>query len=338
MRKQDFHYTLPEYLIAQHPPVVRGASRLLEVTAGGCAHRRFDELNSLLRAGDLLVVNDTRVIKARLLGVKDSGGAAELLVERIESESEALCQVKVSKGLKTGRRISVGEATLEVLGREGEFYRLKFSSPVLDVLDRYGVTPLPPYIQRQADLLDAERYQTVFGEVPGAVAAPTAGLHFTDELLADLALRGVGLARVTLHVGAGTFAPLRTDMIEDHTLHEERYCVPPTTAAAIERTHAAGGRIVAVGTTVMRTLEAAATGHYRVTEGWGATRLYIRPGYDFKIVDALVTNFHLPESSLLILVCAFAGYDRIMSAYRCAVEEGYRFFSYGDAMWMTRAA
>lgn len=336
--KTDFHYDLPEHLIAQHPPAVRGASRLLEVGADGCRHRQFEALTELVNPGDLLVVNDTRVIKARLFAVKDSGGAAEILVERVESECLALCQVKVSKPLKAGRLLHVGEIAVEVRGRAGEFYRLLFPEPVLGVLERSGQMPLPPYIRRTPEAQDAERYQTVFGAIPGAVAAPTAGLHFTPRLLEALRGRGVGIAEVTLHVGAGTFAPIRAERIEDHRLHEERYCVPQATAASIERTAVAGGRIVAVGTTVVRTLEAASEGRHRVRPGWGATDLFIREGHEFKVVDALVTNFHLPESSLLMLVCAFAGYDRVMDAYREAVEAGYRFFSYGDAMWLTRAS
>ncbi|MCB1685631.1 MAG: tRNA preQ1(34) S-adenosylmethionine ribosyltransferase-isomerase QueA [Pseudomonadales bacterium] len=334
--KSDFHYDLPEQLIAQFPPVVRGTSRLLEVGADRCRHREFDGLTELVRPGDLLVVNDTRVIKARLMAVKDSGGAAEILVERVESECLALCQVKVSKSLKQGRLLHVGDLACEVQGRSGEFYRLLFPQPVLDVLETHGQMPLPPYIQRNPEDEDAERYQTVYSASPGAIAAPTAGLHFTPELLDALRDRGARIAEVTLHVGAGTFQPVRADRIEDHRLHEERYCVPEATAAAIARTAASGGRVVAVGTTVVRTLEAANAGRHRVRSGWGATDLFIREGYEFKVVDALVTNFHLPESSLLMLVCAFAGHDRVMAAYRQAVAAGYRFFSYGDAMWLTR--
>lgn len=334
--KTDFHYDLPEHLIAQFPPPVRGSSRLLAVDADRCRHRQFDELTELVAPGDLLVVNDTRVIKARLMAVKDSGGAAEILVERVESEYLALCQVKASKPLKTGRRLHLGARALEVLGRAGQFYRLQFPEPVLQVLEDQGQMPLPPYIRRNPEAADAERYQTVFSASPGAVAAPTAGLHFTPQLLDALRGHGVRIAEVTLHVGAGTFQPIRTDRIEDHRLHEERYCVPEATVEAIERTAARGGRIVAVGTTVVRTLEAASEGRYRVRSGWGATDLFIREGYEFRVVDALVTNFHLPESSLLMLVCAFAGHDRVMGAYREAVAAGYRFFSYGDAMWLTR--
>lgn len=336
MRLEDFDYDLPERLIAQTPAARRDASRLLRVREDGLEHLTFDGLPALLRAGDLLVLNDTRVIKARLVGEKDSGGRAEILVERIESETEALCQVRVSKPLKAGRRVTVAGRALTVLGRRGEFYRLDFDGPVTALLDQAGSVPLPPYIERTPGDDDLERYQTVYASEPGAVAAPTAGLHFTDAMLERLRDDGVEQARVTLHVGAGTFQPVRVSNLAQHRMHGERYRVPASTADAIQRTRARGGRIVAVGTTVVRTLEAAADGSGGVRAGSAETDLFITPGYRFQVVDALLTNFHLPRSTLLMLVSAFAGYPRVLSAYRAAVDAEYRFFSYGDAMFLER--
>lgn len=336
MQRSEFNYQLPPSLIAQHPPEERGSSRLLEVGTGRLDHHAFAAIVDLLDPGDLLVVNDTRVIKARLRGAKDTGGSAEILVERIESPAVALCQVRVSKPLQAGRTIAVGSAKLSVISREGEFYRLEFPETVAVVLEREGRLPLPPYITRDAGDADAERYQTVYGRAPGAVAAPTAGLHFTAALLEAIRARGVAIAPVTLHVGAGTFQPIRVAALESHRMHTERYTVPEATAEAIRATHARGGRIVAVGTTVVRALESAACADHRVAAGPGETDLFITPGFRFRVVDVLVTNFHLPESSLLVLVCAFAGHGRIMRAYETAIAEGYRFFSYGDAMWVER--
>ncbi len=340
--RDDFHYDLPERLIAQSPTAERTASRLLVVSgadAGGAMsleHRHFAELPGLLARGDLLVVNDTRVVKARLKVHKDSGGRAEVLLERMETEHEALCQVRASKALKTGRTLTVGDATLTVLGRVDSFYHLAFSAPVLEVLEQYGTVPLPPYIERDATADDEDRYQTVWSRAPGAVAAPTAGLHFSETLLEALEARGVRRVAVTLHVGAGTFQPMRSTELDAHEMHEERFHIDPAAAAAISATAQAGGRIVAVGTTVVRALEAAAVGPYEVRPGAGSTRLFITPGYDFKVVDRLITNFHLPASTLLMLVSAFAGYERIMHAYEQAVAAEYRFFSYGDAMLLSR--
>ena len=284
----------------------------------------------LLGAEDVLVVNDSRVIKARLVARKDSGGQAEILVERIDSGSRAICQVRVSKALKPGRFLELGEHRIDVVERVGEFYLLDFNAPVVEFLDAHGQVPLPPYIDRNAQTEDEERYQTVYARKPGAVAAPTAGLHFDEDLLGRLRAKGVGVVPLTLHVGAGTFQPVRQEDLSRHRMHEERYAVPPTSRQAID---ACRGRVVAVGTTVVRALEsAAATGCDR-----GETRLFITPGYAFCAVDALVTNFHLPESTLLMLVSAFAGVERVRRAYLEAVRQRYRFFSYGDAMFCERA-
>ncbi len=333
MRRSDFRYALPKRLIAQAPLAERAASRLLVVGRNGPTHRRFADLADLLRPDDLLVLNDTRVVKARLFGTKDSGGRAEILVERVESDREALCQVRVSKPLKPGRTVSVDGEPVLVVARCGVFYRLRFPKDVGEFLEAHGEVPLPPYVDRPAGPEDAARYQTVYADRPGAVAAPTAGLHFDNALLRTLEERGVRIARVTLHVGAGTFQPVRTEDISRHLMHEERYDVPAETACALNSRR---GRVVAVGTTVVRTLESAMDGDGRVRAGPGTTALFIVPGYRFRAVDALVTNFHLPESTLIMLVAAFAGYDRVMDAYREAVAREYRFFSYGDAMFCER--
>lgn len=331
MQREDFRFELPGELIAQRPAADRAGSRLLELRGDDVRHRRFDAVVDLLDAGDLLLVNDTRVIKARLIGRKDSGGQAEIVVERLDGECQALCQVRSSKPLKPGRRVFVGDSAITVIRREGEFYRLDFGEPVAPYLERFGRVPLPPYIDREADATDEDRYQTVYASVPGAVAAPTAGLHFDEAIFDDLRAKGVGVARVTLHVGAGTFQPVRVDDLSRHRMHAERYVVPPSTRRALD---ACQGRVVAVGTTVVRTLEAAAA----TGADCGETRLFITPGYRFRAVDALITNFHLPESTLLMLVSAFAGVERIRRAYAVAVAERYRFFSYGDAMFCERGA
>ena len=345
LRKEDFRYELPPRLIAQEPSAERGQSRLLVLPNDATdtpsnpqiAHHRFTDLPGFLRAGDLLVVNDTRVVKARLAAEKDSGGQAELLLERVETERIALCQVRVSKPLKEGRTLLAGGLTFRVVGRAGQFYRIEFPGPVLEVLDALGSVPLPPYITRSAEASDEERYQTVWNRHPGAVAAPTAGLHFTEALLSRIREQGVRVESVTLHVGAGTFQPVRVSDLDLHRMHEEHYLIEPAVAEAIVETAARGGRIVAVGTTVVRALESAALGPYRVASGAGKTALFITPGYRFQVVDSLVTNFHLPESTLLMLIAAFAGYERVMAAYAAAVAEEYRFFSYGDAMLLQRA-
>ena len=336
MKKSDFHYDLPPELIAQVPLPERSASRLLVVPTGDAAYadRQVRDLPEYLRAGDLLVFNDTRVIPARLHGHKDSGGRVEILLERITGAHEALAQVGASKTPKAGGRIVLDEGTaVTVLGREGEFFRLRFETaePLEALLQRAGRMPLPPYIQREAGAADAERYQTLFAREPGAVAAPTAGLHFDEPLLAALRGKGVAFGHVTLHVGAGTFQPMRADSVHDHVMHSEWLNVGAELCAQVARTRAAGGRVVAVGTTVVRALESAMRdGEPRPFAG--DTRIFIFPGHPVRSVDALLTNFHLPESTLMMLVSAFAGRERILAAYAHAVRERYRFFSYGDAM------
>ncbi|MYJ76091.1 MAG: tRNA preQ1(34) S-adenosylmethionine ribosyltransferase-isomerase QueA [Gammaproteobacteria bacterium] len=329
MRRADFRFDLPESLIAQRPLDERGASRLLVLAGESIRHGRFDDLLDLISPDDLLVVNDSRVIKARLIARKDSGGRAEVLVERIADTNRALCQVRVSKPLKPDRALYQNGHRIDVVARDGEFYLLDFNTPVAEYLDAHGHVPLPPYIERPPDAADEDRYQTVYAAVPGAVAAPTAGLHFDDDLLQRLQANGVGVVSVTLHVGAGTFQPVREDDLSRHRMHAERYAIPRATRRAID---ACNGRVIAVGTTVVRTLEsAAATG-----QDCGETRLFITPGYRFRAVDALVTNFHLPESTLLMLVSAFAGVEPVRRAYAEAVKLRYRFFSYGDAMFCVR--
>ena len=308
----------------------------MHVCAEGLAHRRIRELPDLLTPGDLVVVNDTKVINARLRGAKDSGGNIEILVERIEAERVALCQARSSKPLKPGRTLDVPGGRLHVIERSGEFFRLEFPSAVTAFLEQHGETPLPPYIGRTAEPWDGRRYQTVYAAKPGAVAAPTAGLHFSEKLLDALAKRGVQVATITLHVGAGTFQPVRVDDVARHRLHAERYQITDSAAASIRACREAGCRVVAVGTTVVRALETAADPVGGVRARSGETRLFIKPGYRFQVVDALLTNFHLPESTLLMLVCAFAGVERVMAAYAAAVAQGYRFFSYGDAMFTER--
>ncbi|MFN3749860.1 MAG: tRNA preQ1(34) S-adenosylmethionine ribosyltransferase-isomerase QueA [Thiobacillus sp.] len=338
MRVADFDFDLPPELIAQFPAAERAASRLLHVDAGGGLHdRMFRDLPALLRPDDLLVMNDTRVIKARLFGTKDSGGRVELLVERVTNEFEALAFIRASHAPRPGSTIRLdADVTLDVLARENDLTLLRFPAPVLGVLDRCGRLPLPPYIVHAPTEEDETRYQTVYASEPGAVAAPTAGLHFDEAMLATLAAQGIRSARVTLHVGAGTFQPVRVENIADHTMHSERYTLPQATVAAIVETRARGGRVVAVGTTSLRALEAAAgTGELRA--GSDETDIFITPGYAFRVVDALITNFHLPKSTLLMLVSAFSGVETIRAAYAHAVKARYRFFSYGDAMFLEGA-
>ncbi len=331
LRRSDFRFELPPSLIAQRPTAKRSGSRLLELRDDVIHHRGFEDVVDLLAAEDVLVVNDTRVMKARLIGTKDSGGRAEIVVERIENQCRALCQVRVSKPLKAGRRLLVGDKSVRVVERRDDFYVLDFGEPVAAVLERCGHVPLPPYIERLDEAADEERYQTVFADVPGAVAAPTAGLHFDADILSRLQVKGVQVVRVTLHVGAGTFQPVRVDDLSRHRMHAERYAIPAATRLALDHCQ---GRVVAVGTTVVRTLEAAAV----TGSDHGETHLFITPGYRFQIVDSLITNFHLPESTLLMLVSAFAGVDRVRHAYAEAVAHEYRFFSYGDAMFCARDA
>jgi S-adenosylmethionine:tRNA ribosyltransferase-isomerase len=336
MRVADFDFDLPGDLIAQFPPAERGGSRLLHVeAASGALHdRQFRDLQFLLHPNDLLVMNDTRVIKARLFGRKETGGQVELLVERVLGECEALAFIRASHAPKPGSFIDLdANIALRVLERRDDLTRLAFPLPVLEVLDRLGRLPLPPYIERTAEADDETRYQTVYANEPGAVAAPTAGLHFDMAMLDRLRAHGIRTAQVTLHVGAGTFHPVRVENIGEHVMHSERYTLPQTTVEAIAATRARKCRVVAVGTTSLRALEAAAlSGALRA--GSGETDIFITPGYQFKVVDALLTNFHLPRSTLLMLVSAFAGVDNIRRAYAHAIAERYRFFSYGDAMFL----
>lgn len=337
----DFDFNLPDELIAQHPAADRTASRLLHVKPGALHDRRFSELPELVRPGDLLVFNDTKVIKARLFGRKDSGGQVEVMVERIVDARHAVAQVRASKSPKPGTRIIVEDAfTFLVNGRTGaasEFFALELEGPgdLHTLIEQNGRLPLPPYISHAAEVEDETRYQTVFAQHVGAVAAPTAGLHFDQAMLDHLQESGVDLAWLTLHVGAGTFQPVRVHNIAEHRMHSERFDIPEATVAAIERARARQGRVIAVGTTSLRALESAAQGG-ELRAGKAETDIFITPGYQFKVVDRLITNFHLPKSTLLMLVSAFAGADTIRSAYRHAVAERYRFFSYGDAMLLER--
>ncbi len=336
LKKSDFHYDLPHELIAQTPLAQRSASRLLviDAPAKAFADRQFTDLVDYLHPGDLLVFNDTRVLPARLYGRKETGGAVEILIERVTGTHTAVAQLGVSKKPKPGGRLILDDGSaLTVLGREGEFYTLRYDGiePLEKLLLRLGHMPLPPYIARADEAGDAERYQTIYAKSPGAVAAPTAGLHFDTPLLESLRERGVDFGYVTLHVGAGTFAPLRSENIEDHRMHREWLNVGAELVEKIRRTRTAGGRVVAVGTTVVRALESSLRDG-EVAPFAGETQIFIFPGYKIASVDALVTNFHLPESTLLMLVSAFAGRELMLDAYRHAVEQRYRFFSYGDAM------
>lgn len=338
LKLEDFDYNLPPELIAQTPLADRCASKLLVMDGDEISDRTFCDLPGLLRAGDLLVFNDTRVIHARLLGTKDSGGQVEVLIERPVGAHEALAQIRASKSPKTGSVIRLADAfDVTVLGRVGEFFHLRFphTEDLTSLLERHGKLPLPPYIRRGANDHDESRYQTVFAREPGSVAAPTAGLHFDRPLLDELAQHGVGAAWLTLHVGAGTFQPVRVSDLGEHRMHRERYVLPAETVTAIAATRAAGGRIIAVGTTSLRALEGAAQDGDLVA-GASETDLFILPGFRFQIADALITNFHLPKSTLLMLVSAFAGIEPIRRAYAHAVAQSYRFFSYGDAMLIAR--
>ena len=335
MQTSDFHYDLPEALIAQAPLPGRSDSRLLvlDPAAGRLAHHGIRDLPALLAPGDLLVFNDTRVLPARLRGHKASGGRVELLVDRHLADRELLCWLRASKSPAVGSVLRFGDGLAAVLGRRDELYHLRFDRAVMPLLEAVGEVPLPPYIRRDGapGAEDAERYQTVFARAPGSAAAPTAGLHFDAPLLEALAARGITHSFVTLHVGAGTFAPVRAQRVEAHRLHHEWLEVGERVCQAVAATRARGGRVVAVGTTAVRSLETAAAGG-ELEPYSGDTELFIYPGYRFRAVDALLTNFHLPESSLLMLVSAFAGRERVLEAYRQAVAAGYRFFSYGDAM------
>jgi S-adenosylmethionine:tRNA ribosyltransferase-isomerase len=344
----DFDFELPPELIAQHPAAERSASRLLDGTGPAPVDRVFRDLPALLEPGDLLVFNDTRVIKARLHGAKATGGGVEVLVERVLPPDEAWAHVRASKSPRAGTRLRLGGADgfeAEVLGRCGPddaLFHLRFPGDVFALLERHGHVPLPPYIEHADSEDDVRRYQTVFADRPGAVAAPTAALHFDDPLLARIAARGVHSARVTLHVGAGTFQPVRSERLAEHQMHTEWFDVPAATVEAVRRTRAAGGRVVAVGTTTVRALESAATAAAQAGDagglraGPGETRIFITPGYRFQVVDRLITNFHLPRSTLMMLVSAFSGLEAIRALYAHAIARRYRFFSYGDAMLLAR--
>lgn len=337
MRRADFSYPLPRDLIADRPLPRRGASRLLALDGASGAIRdlAFDDFGGLLEAGDVVVLNDTRVLPARLRGRKASGGACELLLERVLDGRRILAQARASKGLRAGTRIDLpAGAGAVAIARHGDLYELELDREALPYFESHGSVPLPPYVAREPDDSDRERYQTVYATVPGAVAAPTAGLHFDEAALASLTRRGIGVERVTLHVGAGTFTPMRVDEVSEHRMHAERIRVPQPTVDAIEAAQRRNGRVVAVGTTVVRALEAAASGG-RLEAIEGETDIYIRPGHRFRVVDALLTNFHLPESTLLVLVSAFAGRERVLAAYHHAIAGRYRFFSFGDAMFVT---
>jgi S-adenosylmethionine:tRNA ribosyltransferase-isomerase len=343
MRRADFHFELPPELIAQAPLPERSASRLLVLdgASGAVADRHFTDLPSLLRPQDLMVFNDTRVVAARLFGAKPSGGRVEIFLERAVGERRAWVQARASKPIRPGLVVSTSGGPIRVVERAstqaGDLWEIETPTEVLAFFEANGLVPLPPYIERMAGDEDRARYQSIFAREPGAVAAPTASLHFDAALVSRLDAMGMHRAQVTLHVGAGTFQPLRVDDVRDHVMHAERYEVPQSLVDAVHECRAAGGRVVAVGTTVARALESAAQGG-ELAAGRGDTRLFITPGYAFRVVDALVTNFHLPESTLLMLVCAFAGRDAVLAAYAHAVRERYRFFSYGDAMFITKAA
>ena len=336
----DFDFDLPDALIAQHPTAERSASRLLDGSGALPLDRVFRDLPSLLQPGDLLVFNDTRVIKARLFGEKPTGGAVEALIERVLPNQEVWAHLRASKSPRVGSLVSFarGAFEAEVLGRagpDGDLFHLRFPGDPLTLLEAHGHVPLPPYITHEDAADDVSRYQTVFAQRPGAVAAPTASLHFDEAVLAALAARGVDRVQITLHVGAGTFQPVRSETLAEHKMHSEWYEVGQAAVAAIARTRAAGGRIVAAGTTTLRALESAALGGTLVA-GARETDIFITPGFEFRVVDRLITNFHLPKSTLLMLVSAFAGHAHAKALYRHAIESRYRFFSYGDAMLLDR--
>ena len=340
MKTQDFDFHLPERLIAQHPTESRSASRLLYLNAltGNISDEQFIDIDNHLSSKDLLIFNDTRVIKARLFGKKATGGSTEVFIERVISDHEAYALIRSSRSPKIGSLLKLAEVLdVEVIGRNGDLFHVRFltDTPLMELLEQYGNLPLPPYITHLADAVDEARYQTVFAKHAGAVAAPTAGLHFDDVVLAKLKAKGVQVAYITLHVGAGTFQPVKVENIAEHTMHSEVYHIPIETINLIEKTRAAGGKITAVGTTVLRALESAAqTGN--IVAGNQETSIFITPGFTFKVADRLLTNFHLPKSTLLMLVSAFAGYNNIKKAYHHAVMSEYRFFSYGDAMLLER--
>jgi len=331
----DFDFNLPPERIAQFPLSERSASRLLHLDGDRITDRSFTDIVDLLEPGDLLVMNNTRVLKARFFGVKDTGGQVEVLIERVLDTRTVLAQVRASKSPKPGTKIRLADAFWVTAGeRAGEFFTLRFEADVFELIEQYGRLPLPPYIEHAADQVDEQRYQTVYSKEPGAVAAPTAGLHFTEELLARLRAKGVNTAEVTLHVGAGTFQPVRVEDLTQHQMHTEWYTIPQATVDAVRTAKAAGKAVVAVGTTSLRALESASQSG-QLEAGSADTALFITPGYQFRTVTRLITNFHLPKSTLLMLVSAFAGYAEIRQAYAHAIAHEYRFFSYGDAMLLT---
>lgn len=349
MKLSDFDYELPDELIAHYPLDSRSSSRLLclDRISGEVVHHTFRDLLQMITAHDLLVFNDTRVLPARLLGKRDdTGGFVEVLIERLVSGNEAIAHVRASNSRSPGLRLLLsslaGDQTLEaeILGREGDFYRLRFfcDEPLVDALGKVGHMPLPTYIDREDESLDQSRYQTVYAKHPGAVAAPTAGLHFDDELLSELRAKAVEMAFVTLHVGSGTFQPVRVDDVQDHTMHSEWIRVSPEVCAQVNACRERGGRVIAVGTTSVRSLESAALQGSGTESGLrpyeGETDIFIYPGYQFQAVDAMITNFHLPRSTLMMLISAFAGREHVMAAYQRAIDQRYRFFSYGDAMFI----
>ncbi|MFC3033538.1 tRNA preQ1(34) S-adenosylmethionine ribosyltransferase-isomerase QueA [Pseudoalteromonas fenneropenaei] len=342
MRVADFSFELPDELIARFPKAERTSSRLLVLdgNSGALAHRTFSDILEYINANDLIVFNNTKVIPARMYGQKASGGKIEVLVERVLDEHRVLAHVRASKAPKVDAKLILeGKVEATMLGRQGELFELRFdcAESVFEVLEDIGHMPLPPYIDRPDNEADKERYQTVYSAKPGAVAAPTAGLHFDQKLLEQIKAKGANTAFVTLHVGAGTFQPVRVDSVEEHVMHSEYIEVPEEVVAAIAATKAKGGRIIAVGTTSVRSLESAAKANGgQIAPFYGDTDIFIYPGYQFNVVDAMVTNFHLPESTLIMLVSAFAGQSHIMNAYQVAIAEQYRFFSYGDAMFLTR--
>ncbi len=340
MRTQDFDFYLPDSLIAQHPTSKRSASSLLCLNGktGQLDDKSFVDLPNFLSTDDLLVFNDTKVIKARLFGHKTTGGTLEMLVERVLDANHVLAHIRASRAPKAGSRLKLAEAfEAEIITRDDDLFHVKFLGDVtaLDLLEQYGALPLPPYITHTAEAEDEERYQTIYAKNAGAVAAPTAGLHFDETMLNIIKAKGVNIAYVTLHVGAGTFQPVRVDDISDHKMHSEIYYIPAETVTMIEATKSKGGKVIAVGTTSLRALETAAQ-HGAIKHGQGETNIFITPGFKFKVVDKLLTNFHLPKSTLLMLVSAFAGFEHIMNAYNHAIKQKYRFFSYGDAMLIDR--
>ncbi|QSG84106.1 tRNA preQ1(34) S-adenosylmethionine ribosyltransferase-isomerase QueA [Acinetobacter indicus] len=343
MQLSDFNFDLPDELIARYPLEQRSASRLLHVNAEGqYQDHQFTDLVDLLEAGDVLVLNDTKVMKARLKGKRATGGAVEVLVERMQDQFIAHCHIKASNSPKAGAELFIGpdEVKVTVQGRHENLFIVEFSQPILEVLDRYGALPIPPYFNREAEAIDTERYQTVFSDPTklASVAAPTASLHFDAELLAKLEAKGIQKTFVTLHVGAGTFLPVRTTDIENHIMHSEWCDVPAAAVEMIQQAKARGNKVISVGTTATRAVESAAQAHGGTLAAWtGDTQIFIYPGYKFKVVDRLITNFHLPESTLLMLVSALSSRENIMRAYQHAVAQRYRFFSYGDAMLIDQA-